>query len=86
MNARLIRWADRIGLVGLLGFYGFHVYNLLRTREVAGLSLPAFTSLLAGCVGFTALGVLTKNVGLAVANGVACVVTGLTLYGIVAWG
>src|SRR4030042_6662975 len=77
MNARLIRWGARTGLGGLLGFYGFHVYNLLHTREVGGLSLPAFTMLLAGCVGFTALGVLTRNGGLAVANGVGRGVPGL---------
>jgi uncharacterized protein with PQ loop repeat len=85
-SARNLKWADRGGMLGLLGFYTFHVVNLLRTHAVAGLCLPAFLSLFVGCVGFTALGILTRKVGLTVANGIACVVTALTIYGIVAWG
>jgi len=83
---RNLKWADRGGMLGLLGFYTFHVINLLRTHAVAGLNLPAFLSLFVGCVGFTALGILTRKAGLTVANGIACVVTALTIYGIVAWG
>ena len=85
-HERNLRWADRGGMLGLLGFYTFHVINLLRTHAIAGLFLPAFISLFVGCVGFTALGILTRKTGLTVANGIACGVTALTIYGIVAWG
>jgi hypothetical protein len=81
-----VKWADRLGMVGLLGFYALLLTNLLRTHNVGGLFLPAYLSLFVGCLGFTALGVMSHKVGLTVANGIACVVTLITLYGIVAWG
>jgi len=81
---RIIGLSDKIGMLGLLAFYVFHLWNLLRTRETAGLSLPAFSCLLVGCVAFTVLGAATQKVGLLIANGLATIVTTITL-GFILW-
>jgi uncharacterized protein with PQ loop repeat len=83
-KASIIGLSDKVGMLGLLAFYAFHLWNLLRTRETAGLSLPAFSFLLVGCVAFTVLGAATGKVGLLVANGLATIVTTITL-GFILW-
>jgi uncharacterized protein with PQ loop repeat len=80
----IINWSDKVGMLGLLAFYVFHLQNLLRTRETAGLSLPAFSCLLVGCIAFTALGAATQKTGLFIANGLATAVTTITL-GFILW-
>jgi uncharacterized protein with PQ loop repeat len=83
-RVKVIGWSDKAGMLGLLAFYAFHLQNLLRTRETAGLSLPAFSFLLVGCIAFTVLGAATGKVGLFVANGLATIVTAITL-GFILW-
>jgi uncharacterized protein with PQ loop repeat len=83
-RARITGLSDKVGMLGLLAFYVFHLWNLLRTRETAGLSLPAFSFLLVGCIAFTVLGAATGKVGLFVANGLATCVTAITL-GFILW-
>ena len=85
-RADIIGVSDKVGMVGLLAFYVFHLWNLLRTRETGGLSLPAFTFLLVGCIAFTVMGAATRKPGLFISNALATCVTTLTIVGIFLWG
>lgn len=59
------------GLVGVLTFYPVQNAVLFRSRNPAGLSLIAFASLAVGLAGYTALGVLVRDVTLILGNGLS---------------
>ena len=76
MLTKIANWA---GMLGIALFYPIQDWQMFRTGDTAGLSLPAFLFLLVGTVGFSVLGWRLRNYQLMGANLVGTVFVLITL-------